>query len=163
MTKTHETKKITFRPTNIEVNYDKAQGIFFVNLETEPFDHEGKFVDTNPKTGKLEEKNEVRKFSRLKFTFNSQKGIDNFSSLVKKGQFYEVETNWSSDVKTGKIGGELKEVIWVKEENPIIKLSAGSKINPSCNPNEESSMSDGTIALIIVGVISVVGFFSWLI
>src|SRR5205085_8861778 len=120
--------------------YDGAQGIFFVCLETEPFDYEVKFVDTNLKTGKLEEKNEIRKFSRLKFTFNSQKEINDFSVLVKKGQFYEVETNWSSDVKTGKIGEELQEVIWVKEENPQIKKYQDQKksaTNPSDNKKNE--------------------------
>ncbi|CAG8751962.1 11146_t:CDS:2, partial [Ambispora leptoticha] len=67
-----------------------------------------------------------------------------------KGQFYEVETNWSSDVRTGKIGGELKEVIWVKEENPLIKLSIHSNINPSHHPNKGSGMSSRKIALLIV-------------
>src|SRR4051812_21785362 len=111
MTKTHETKKIIFCPKEIKINYDGSQGIYFVNLETEPFDYEGEFIDKNPTTGKLETKKETRKFSHLKFTFNSQKEIDNFSALVKTGQLYEVETNWSSDVKTGRVDSEeVKEV-----------------------------------------------------
>ena len=60
--------------------------------------------------------------------------------MVKKGQFYEVETNWSSDVKTGKIGEELQEVIWVKEENPQIKKYQDQKksaTNPSDNKKNE--------------------------
>ncbi|KLL02973.1 MAG: hypothetical protein MRERV_59c006 [Mycoplasmataceae bacterium RV_VA103A] len=63
MTKTHEPKKIVFCPTNIETSYDEDQWIWFVNLETEPFDYEDKFPVKNPQTGKLEEKIETRKFS----------------------------------------------------------------------------------------------------
>jgi len=85
--KAHEVKKIIFCPNKIKIDYDKSQAIFFVNLKTKPFDYEGEFAVENPKSGKLEKKNEIRKFSHLRFNFNSQKEVNNFSALVKKGQF----------------------------------------------------------------------------
>ena len=63
---------------------------------------------------------------------------------------------------------KLEQVkIYLKSNNKEIlsysELSAGSDVNHSHNSNEGNGISGGTIVLLIVGVVSVVGFFSWLI
>lgn len=163
MTKTHEPKKIIFAPQEIKIDYDESQRIWFVYLETEPFDYEDKIPVKNPNTGKLESKIEIRKYSHLRLTFNSQKQINHFSSSVRTGQFYEVETSWSSAGKSGRDGDRsFVEQVNINEENPQIKKNI-SDVNSSHNSNKGSGMSGGMIILLIVGMISVVGFFSWLI
>ncbi|CAG8461057.1 16961_t:CDS:10 [Gigaspora margarita] len=113
--------------------------------KTEFFDYEGIFPVKNPKTGKLEGKIEIRKYSHLRLTFNSQKEINNFSRSVKKGQFYELETSWSI------------EQVNINEENPQIKkLARTNETATDGKPNNASWI------LAVVGIVILVAAFGLL-
>jgi hypothetical protein len=91
----------------------------------------------------LEGKREIRKFSHLRLTFNSQLEINRFSSLVKKGQFYEVETSWSSDGRSGKIGEKLVNQVNINEENPQVKkhfIGKETSVKSSEKPNNDHTV-----------------------
>ena len=152
MPKTHPPKKIVFCPTNIEISHDGNQGIWFVYLETEPLDYEGTFPVKNPKTGKIEGKREIRKFSHLRLTFNSQSEINRFSYLVKKGQIYEVETSWSSGGESGRRGKGLVEQVNINEINPQIKISYRKQ-----KQSEDSQRKMVVLSIVVGGGILILG------
>jgi hypothetical protein len=129
VTKTHPPQKIIFCPTSIEISYDENQGIYFVFLETEPFDYKGVWPVKNPETGKLEGKRETRKISHLRLTFNSQPEINRFSVQVKKGHSW---SNAGLSGRKGKYGGKLVEQVNINETNPQIKKH--SVLRQEANP-----------------------------
>jgi len=91
---------------------------------------------------------EDKEFLDIVFNDGKNRRSDTFSDSRDRQKFEQVKIYLKSNNKKTLTYSELSD---------------SSNINHSHNLNKGSSVSDGKIALIIVGVILIVGFFSWLI